>query len=73
MSFEVKDVLRAVNALQARGVGFADYGLPGLKTVDKVCVLDSEKAGGFKIPAETSSAFTRTSRAPNPSGHHGIS
>jgi catechol 2,3-dioxygenase-like lactoylglutathione lyase family enzyme len=50
VSFEVKDVTRAVKDLQARGVEFADYDLPGLKTVDKVCVLGSEKAAWFQDP-----------------------
>jgi hypothetical protein len=30
-----------------RGVVFADYDLPGLKTVEHVCVLGSEKAAWF--------------------------
>ncbi len=31
-------------------VRFEDYDYPGLKTVNKVCVLGSEKAAWFKDP-----------------------
>lgn len=48
LSFEVQDVVEAVRALSERGVVFDDYDLPGLKTVDKVCVLGSEKAAWFR-------------------------
>jgi predicted enzyme related to lactoylglutathione lyase len=48
ISFEVPDAGAAVRALTDRGVLFEDYDLPGLKTVDKVCVLGSEKAAWFK-------------------------
>lgn len=48
MSFEVADAADAVRTLTARGVVFEDYDLPGLKTVDKVCILGSEKAAWFK-------------------------
>ena len=48
LSFEVADAEDAVRALSARGVVFEDYDLPGLKTVDKVCVLGSERAAWFK-------------------------
>jgi hypothetical protein len=37
-----------VASLAARGVVFDDYDLPGLKTVNKVCILGSEKAAWFK-------------------------
>jgi catechol 2,3-dioxygenase-like lactoylglutathione lyase family enzyme len=50
LSFRVADIGRAVAALQARGVRFADYDLPGLKTVEHVCVLGSEKAAWFEDP-----------------------
>jgi len=50
ISFRVDDIARAVKDLQARGVQFADYDLPGLKTVDHVCVLGSEKAAWFQDP-----------------------
>ena len=34
--------------MTARGVVFEDYDFPGLKTVNKVCILGSEKAAWFK-------------------------
>ena len=49
-SFEVPDIADAIAQLGARGVVFEDYDLPGLKTVNKVCVLGSEKAAWFKDP-----------------------
>ena len=36
-----------IRELEARGVVFHDYDLPGLKTVNHVCVLGSEKAAWF--------------------------
>jgi len=48
LSWEVKDIGRMVRGLGARGVVFEEYDLPGLKTVDKVCVLGAEKAAWFK-------------------------
>jgi catechol 2,3-dioxygenase-like lactoylglutathione lyase family enzyme len=48
ISFQVGDIAAAVDALEARGVLFEDYDLPGLKTVDHVCVLGSEKAAWFR-------------------------
>jgi hypothetical protein len=42
VSFRVTDVLAAVPELEGRGVG--------LKTVDHVCVLGSEKAAWFEDP-----------------------
>lgn len=50
LSFRVPDILQAIAALKARGVHFADYDLPGLKTVDHVCVLGAEKAAWFEDP-----------------------
>ena len=50
ISFEVKDVLQEVKELEQRGVVFEDYDLPGLKTVEHVCVLGSDKAAWFKDP-----------------------
>lgn len=47
LSFEVASAADAVRDLTARGVVFDDYDLPGLKTVDKVCILGSEKAAWF--------------------------
>jgi catechol 2,3-dioxygenase-like lactoylglutathione lyase family enzyme len=48
VSWRVADIADAVNALKTRGVRFADYDLPGFKTVDHVCVLGSEKAAWFE-------------------------
>jgi catechol 2,3-dioxygenase-like lactoylglutathione lyase family enzyme len=48
LSFEVADTAAAVRELTDRGVTFEDYDFPGLKTVDKVCILGSEKAAWFK-------------------------
>ncbi len=48
LSFRVDDIAQAVRQLQARGLRFADYDLPGLKTVEHVCVLGSEKAAWFE-------------------------
>ena len=50
LSFRVRDIGAAVRELEGRGVRFADYDLPGLKTVDHVCVLGSEKAAWFQDP-----------------------
>ena len=50
ISFRVANIAREVRALEARGVKFADYDLPGLKTVEHVCVLGSEKAAWFQDP-----------------------
>jgi len=50
LSFRVPDIARAIAALKARGVDFAEYDLPGLKTVDHVCVLGAEKAAWFNDP-----------------------
>jgi catechol 2,3-dioxygenase-like lactoylglutathione lyase family enzyme len=48
LSFRVADIAVSVRELGARGVRFADYDLPGLKTVEHVCVLGSEKAAWFE-------------------------
>lgn len=50
LSFRVENIRAAIAELEARGVGFADYDLPGLKTVEHVCVLGSEKAAWFADP-----------------------
>jgi catechol 2,3-dioxygenase-like lactoylglutathione lyase family enzyme len=50
LSFRVERIEPAVAALAGRGVRFADYDLPGLKTVEHVCVLGSEKAAWFEDP-----------------------
>ena len=50
LSFKVQRIEPVVAFLKARGVMFADYDLPGLKTVEHVCVLGSEKAAWFEDP-----------------------
>ena len=50
LSFKVDDIGAAIRDLESRGVTFADYDLPGLKTVGHVCVLGSEKAAWFNDP-----------------------
>jgi catechol 2,3-dioxygenase-like lactoylglutathione lyase family enzyme len=50
VSFKVDDIVAAIRSLEARGVAFAEYDLPGFKTVDHVCVLGSEKAAWFQDP-----------------------
>lgn len=48
ISFKVDDIGAALVALQKAGVAFEDYDLPGLKTVNHVCVLGAEKAAWFR-------------------------
>ena len=50
VSFRVADIAAAIGELKSRGVAFADYDFPGLKTVGHVCVLGSEKAAWFQDP-----------------------
>ena len=50
ISFQVADIAASIDELQRKGVVFEDYDFPGLKTVDHVCVLGSEKAAWFKDP-----------------------
>jgi len=50
ISFEVADLAAEMKGLRARGVVFEEYDLPGLKTVNGVCVLGSERAAWFKDP-----------------------
>ena len=50
LSFKVERIEPVVALLKARGVKFADYDMPGLKTVEHVCVLGSEKAAWFEDP-----------------------
>lgn len=50
LSFEVGDIATEIGELSRRGVQFADYDLPGLKTVEHVCVLGSQKAAWFEDP-----------------------
>ncbi|WP_372527700.1 VOC family protein [Piscinibacter sp.] len=48
LSFQVLDIARTIADMKARGVTFASYDLPGLKTVDNVCLLGAEKAAWFE-------------------------
>jgi len=48
ISFEVSDVVAEVTELEKRGVVFEDYDLPGLKTIEHVCVLGSDRVAWFK-------------------------
>ena len=50
VSWQVPDLRAEVAELRSRGVQVEDYDLPGLKTVNKVCVLGGEKAAWFKDP-----------------------
>jgi catechol 2,3-dioxygenase-like lactoylglutathione lyase family enzyme len=50
ISFEVSDIGASIKDLKSRGAVFADYDLPGLKTVDHICVLGAEKAAWFEDP-----------------------
>jgi catechol 2,3-dioxygenase-like lactoylglutathione lyase family enzyme len=50
LSFEVGDIVAEIDQLSRRGVRFADYDLPGLRTVEHVCVLGSQKAAWFEDP-----------------------
>ena len=48
VSWTVPDLRAEVAELRSRGVKVEDYDLPGLKTVDHVCVLGADKAAWFK-------------------------
>lgn len=48
ISFQVTDIGSAISTLKSAGVVFENYDFPGLKTVNHVCVLGSEKAAWFK-------------------------
>ncbi len=50
LSFRVGDIRAAIAELEGRGVVFSDFDLPGLQTVEHVCVLGSEKAAWFNDP-----------------------
>jgi predicted enzyme related to lactoylglutathione lyase len=47
LSFEVSDIHGEIRDLVGRGVTFADYDLPGLRTVDHVAEMGNEKAAWF--------------------------
>jgi catechol 2,3-dioxygenase-like lactoylglutathione lyase family enzyme len=48
LSLRVTDIAATIALLKDRGVRFADYDFPGLKTVEHVCVLGAEKAAWFE-------------------------
>ena len=48
ISFQVDHIDSAISSLKDAGVVFEDYDFPGLKTLNHVCVLGSEKAAWFK-------------------------
>jgi catechol 2,3-dioxygenase-like lactoylglutathione lyase family enzyme len=48
LSFRVDDIDAAIAELKGRGVRFADYDLPGFKTVDHIVVSGDEKAAWFE-------------------------
>lgn len=47
LSFEVDTIEKAIERLEAKGVVFADYDLPGLKTVNHIFAAEDEKAAWF--------------------------
>jgi catechol 2,3-dioxygenase-like lactoylglutathione lyase family enzyme len=50
LSFEVTGLEAAIAELSQAGVEFADYDLPGLRTVDHVFSMGQEKAAWFSDP-----------------------
>jgi catechol 2,3-dioxygenase-like lactoylglutathione lyase family enzyme len=50
VSWEVGDVEKEMAELEARGVTFEDYDLPGLKTVNHIAEMDGDKAAWFLDP-----------------------
>lgn len=48
LGFRVEDIDPAIAELKRRDVRFADYDLPGFKTVRHVAVLGNEKAAWFE-------------------------
>lgn len=50
LSFEVQDIEATIHELDQHGIVFEDYDLPGLKTVNHMCILGAEKAAWFKDP-----------------------
>jgi len=50
ISFEVRDIMKSIAELKKNGVVFNDYDIPGLKTVNHVCVLGAEKTAWFNDP-----------------------
>ena len=50
LSFEVGDLGAAMERLEARGVAFHDYDLPGFRTVDHVCAIPGLRCAWFSDP-----------------------
>ena len=50
LSFEVADLGAAIARLEARGVAFHDYDLPGFRTVDHVCAIPGLRCAWFSDP-----------------------
>lgn len=50
LSFEVSDIVSEIRDLESRGVTFEDYDLPGLRTVDHIADMGTEKAAWFTDP-----------------------
>ncbi|GAA5193299.1 VOC family protein [Arthrobacter sp. KNU-44] len=47
LSFEVSDIERAVDEMEANGVEFRDYDLPDLKTEHHICTTDADRCAWF--------------------------
>jgi predicted enzyme related to lactoylglutathione lyase len=47
LTFEVQNITEEIRDLEGKGVGFLDYDLPDLKTVEHVMSADGEKAAWF--------------------------
>jgi predicted enzyme related to lactoylglutathione lyase len=50
LTFQIKDIEKVVEQLQEKGIAFEDYDLPGIKTINHICTIGSEKAAWFKDP-----------------------
>jgi len=50
LSFEVKDIETEMAELRRRGVRFEEYDMPGLKTENGLCRIESQKAAWMKDP-----------------------
>ena len=47
LSFEVSEIEKTVQEMEAKGVTFQDYDLPDLKTENHICTTGSEKCAWF--------------------------
>ena len=50
LAWEVDDVRAEVDALEAKGITFEDYDLPGLKTVDHIAEMGDARSAWFLDP-----------------------